>query len=461
MQKFIKILATFLLVISLSIPNAHTYVAAAEQWVEYPSNTTGNVNKAWKVTFSELVDSGSVSNENVYVKRENGTKVDVKVTVNGPTITVTPTNAAYTIGETYIMYLHSSIQSLTEQSLPNTKFQFTVLGVLEIANSVAQEAKIASEAIKTGQPVFANPLAGTKDELSRANTFVADLEKAIAAAKEKVQAAEELIKAARIKGYSITELNVANTAVNTAEKAIADAEKAVTTAKQVIETASITAQLTVAKSNVVSSSSVEVILAATPTYELTKSDADKFRVNMDGTILQVTDVAKSQSDDTRYKLTIASASSRYPLSGKQGALSVNNTKATISNSEFGYDYQAPAIERVEAVDNRHIKVYFSENMDEETVANVGRYNLYKSTATTSNLLSGTGAVAVLSADKKSVTLTLGGTNTLVATDYTLKITGTVKDAAGNNLRLNTAVDFLATSNQLRDTTRPSLTAAAS
>ena len=454
MQKFTKIVVALLLVISLALPNV---VSAAEQWVQYPTKNTGDVNKPWKITLSQPVDSETVTNQNVYVEKENGTKVDVQVAVNGATITVTP-KVAYTFGETYTLYLRSSVQSVNEQSLPNTKFQFNVLGALEIANSVAQEAQNAAVAINTEQPVFANPLAGTKDELTRANVLVGNLERAIASAQEKVNAAQALITAASKAGITVKELVGANKSVTDAKKAIAKAETAVTVAKQAIATASITAQLPVASVVVTSYSTFQVTLAESPAYELTKSDISKFRVNVDEEIVQVLDVVKETSNDKQYTVTIASASAKFPLFGKQGSLSVNNTKASIKNSEYGYDYKAPTIDSVEVIDSLHIKVNFSENMH-DSAATVGNYDVYKSTATTTDLLSGSGTVGVLSADRKSVTLTLSNSSALVAASYTLKVTGTVRDSASQSLKVNTTVDFSATASQLVDTTRPSLTTA--
>lgn len=453
MRKFMKIVVAFLLVLSLGLPSATTSSSATEQWTAYPANTTGDIHKAWKVTFSDVVNSSTVSRQNVYMKKANGEPVDVTPTVNGATITVTP-KEPYTVGETYTLYLHSSIKSVNEQALPNTTFRFTILSALEIAKSVAQEAKNAAEAIKTAQPVFANPYAGTKDELIRANAFAAELEKVIKAVQEKVQAAEALIKIAENTGTPVAELAGAKTNVSAAQKAINEAKKAVETAKQAIDAASISTQLAVAEVNVSSTSTVEVKIATALAYELTKADADKFRVIMDGTLLQVTDVVKSSNND-EYTLTIATDKTKYPLFGKQGILSVNNTRAVIPNSEFGYDFKAPTIEKVEALDSRHVRVTFSENMQESSASN---YQIVEEKTTTPNFMAEPGAVAVLSADKKSVSLTLGDKKELAAGNYTLKASN-VKDPNDNNISTNTTVDFLVTKDQLEDTTRPTLTAA--
>src|SRR5690606_23158978 len=116
---------------------------------------------------------------------------------------------------------------------------------------------------------------------------------------------------------------------------------------------------------------VDVTLATAPAYELTKADTNKFRVNMDDTLLQIIDVAKS-SVDNKYTLTLASS-----LSGKQGMLSVNNIKAVIPNSEFSYDFKKPTVKNVEVVDRFHVKVNFSERID-ITAEIITNYTLYKS-----------------------------------------------------------------------------------
>ena len=155
--------------------------------------------------------------------------------------------------------------------------------------------------------------------------------------------------------------------------------------------------------------------------------AGDFKVLVDGAAAEVTAVAKKANTTKTYNLTVAT------LNNKEGQLSVNGKAATISGSDFGYDFKKPTIASVTGVDKNHVQLVFSEKMNKTDAETVAKYTLTNvsdgvklSGATNTNP-----TLAKLQADGKTVLLTTDGTMTTFVNGYIATVVTGVKDAKGN------------------------------
>lgn len=228
---------------------------------------------------------------------------------------------------------------------------------------------------------------------------------------------------------------------------LTDAQKTVSVKVTVKEAA-----MTVSSVSSITATDVTVKLAAKPATALT--DVTKFAVIANGQANPVKSIAAVSSDATgvTYKLTLTNS-----LDKTQGNLTVNGTAPTAkvaTGSDYDYDFKVPTINGVEVVSLNQIKVSFSEKMD-ASAADPSQYSLSKN-STFSELLNGA-AIGVLSADKQSVTFTLNAN--MVPANYTLKVSGTVKDIQNSTtykVVTGTELYFTPVADQLVDTVAPTL-----
>ncbi|MBA2877174.1 hypothetical protein HNR63_000201 [Anoxybacillus kamchatkensis] len=114
----------------------------------------------------------------------------------------------------------------------------------------------------------------------------------------------------------------------------------------------------------------------------------------------------------------------------------------------------PTIEKVEVLNAKQIKVTFSEEVNETEAIDTQNYTIVVKSNGTSKALT-TDSTAVLSADKKSVTITLGSTDLtafatsagLLPVDYLLFVdnsSAAIKDLSGNTVVTNSNVAFTGT-----------------
>lgn len=172
---------------------------------------------------------------------------------------------------------------------------------------------------------------------------------------------------------------------------------------------------------VTSDTKVQVILTEAPEEEFSDDDADKFVIKVDEKEVKATEVVKVANKDKVYNLTIPT------LDGKEGQLSVNGVAAKVSGTDFGYDFKAPEIETVKAVDKDHVKVTFSEKLDPTTANNEALYDITDvGTDTTLTVVK-----ASLLEDGKSVLLTITTPMVTFANGYIAKSLPGMIDLVGN------------------------------
>jgi len=192
--------------------------------------------------------------------------------------------------------------------------------------------------------------------------------------------------------------------------------------------------------------SVSVVNATTVTATLvtatTGKTATDFTVLVNGTAV-TTSAVTADSTGANYTITVPT------MNNQQGTVSVNGTSAN-------FDYQAPSIKSVTAIDSTHVAVTFSEpvaSLGANTAANYSIVKIVPGTNPTVN-------AASLSADKTTVTLTLSAAMVSSPKGYDLQIpnaqTNKVSDAAGNVLALGSEFTFDGVSTT--DVTPPTLIA---
>ncbi|WP_032076133.1 Ig-like domain-containing protein [Clostridium drakei] len=226
----------------------------------------------------------------------------------------------------------------------------------------------------------------------------------------------------------------------------------------------------------ITATSATVTLAAAQT---TAPTADKFDVEVTpegataATKYAVKTVTPVDGDTTNTKFVLTFEDGKT-LDKTQGNLKVNGqapATKVVTGSEYDYDFKVPEIKNVEIRDDQHIVIHFSEKMDASAAPSTTVFNTYEFTkisdqtkliGNVGDTADQTGVLAALSADKKSVTLTLG--QKMVPATYTLKVkTGAaVKDIQNNaNYKVypGTEVTVTPTADQLTDKTAPAMTKA--
>ncbi|AWI03096.1 beta strand repeat-containing protein [Clostridium drakei] len=227
--------------------------------------------------------------------------------------------------------------------------------------------------------------------------------------------------------------------------------------------------VTVSSVSAITTTTAKVTFAADTDLADTAENYAKFNLTVnDGTAFHPTKITKV--DSKNYTLTFAT------LDNTQGVLKVNGTAADLINkgktteAEYNFDFKAPEVTAVQAVDSRHLKVTFSEKMDASAAdaVNFALYKLGDAQAAGTNLLDTTAATTdafgVLSADSKSVVFTLKDTTTLAPATYYFNVaTAGVKDIQNSATYVvanGTQLTFAPKASELTDVTAPKVVSAA-
>jgi len=217
------------------------------------------------------------------------------------------------------------------------------------------------------------------------------------------------------------------------------------------------AAVTVASVSAINATTVQVVLGSAPATDLTNTDASKFEVKVNGTVVAApTAVTKVASDLTgkTYKLTVAT------LNGQQGDIAVNGITAPVATGmTYAFDYQAPTLQSVTAKGTTTLELQFNEKLD-SAGTNIATSN-FKVSAVVGGVAD-TVNTAVLDSTGTKVTLTLAAP--LTVADYVVTLgnpTGpvNVNDVAGNGIYNGTQITFRPTTTQLTVQDAPSLTKA--
>lgn len=217
-----------------------------------------------------------------------------------------------------------------------------------------------------------------------------------------------------------------------------------------------TEELEVVKASAINATSITVTLAeaqdAVPAV-------DKFAVTVDGTANAVKEVKAVVGDTTKKNFVLTLTDS---LSNKEGVLKVNNfTPSNISGADFNFDFKAPTVESVAALNSTTVEVKFSEKLNKTESEKTAAYALARVSGATAPAIQ----TAVLSVDGKTVTLTLATPLVDSPNGYVLTINGntatpannTVADVKGNKLAASERIfSGVATA----DETKPTLAKAA-
>ncbi|NFO98839.1 hypothetical protein FDC62_11690 [Clostridium botulinum] len=216
--------------------------------------------------------------------------------------------------------------------------------------------------------------------------------------------------------------------------------------------------------------SVSAITDTTVTVKLTEVPAevtaDKFQLDInDGEVFNPAEVTVDATDATgkTFKLKL-----KESLANTQGVLKVNGiAKANLENTSVNFDFKKPEMVNAEVLDERHVKVTFSEEMS-DAVKTIGNVEITKITDN-DNVLSKvardhvTDGFGVLSTDKKSVVYTLASDKKLVPAKYVVKAkTALLADLSvnpDNAVVKDSEIYFQANGDNLKDVTAPRITEA--
>lgn len=108
MKNFIRVVSIIALLAVFVHPN--TSIAAGEQ--TDPDLNQFNIpsNKEWVIEFTEGVNTQDINEKNLYVKDENGNKVDTeKELINSNTLKVKAPNTGYKAGEVYVLTINKKL----------------------------------------------------------------------------------------------------------------------------------------------------------------------------------------------------------------------------------------------------------------------------------------------------------------------------------------------------------------
>ena len=186
---------------------------------------------------------------------------------------------------------------------------------------------------------------------------------------------------------------------------------------------------------------------------------DKFTVTVNDTANAVKEVKAVAGDTTKKNFVLTLTDS---LSNKEGVLKVNNfTPSNISGADFNFDFKAPTVESVTALNSTTVEVKFSEKLNKAESEKTAAYKLARVSGVTAPVIQ----TAVLSVDGKTVVLTLATPLVDSPNGYVLTINGdtaipannTVADVKGNKLAVSERIfSGVATPDQ----TKPTLAKAA-
>lgn len=213
--------------------------------------------------------------------------------------------------------------------------------------------------------------------------------------------------------------------------------------------------------------SVSAITETEVTVKLTDAvkevTADKFQLSInDREVFNPAEVKVDATDATgkTFKLKLKDS-----LANTQGVLKVNGiAKANLENSSVNFDFKKPEMVKAEVLDERHVKVTFSEEMSTK-VQEIENIEIAKMTDDKTVLKAGKGTdgFGVLSSDKKSVIYTLASDKNLVPAKYVVRAkTAALTDLSGNVSNAvveNSEIYFQATGDNLKDVTAPKVTGA--
>ncbi|MCD3217531.1 Ig-like domain-containing protein [Clostridium botulinum C] len=211
------------------------------------------------------------------------------------------------------------------------------------------------------------------------------------------------------------------------------------------------------------SSITETEITVKLTDTVKEATADKFQLTInDGEVFNPAEVKEDATDVTgkTFKLKLKDS-----LTNTQGILKVNGVaKANLENSSVNFDFKKPEMVKAEVLDERHVKVTFSEEMSTE-VKEIDNVEIAKITDNDDVLTKGKGTAGfgVLSSDKKSVIYTLASDKNLVPAKYVVRAKkALLKDLSGNDANAvvkNSEIYFQATGDNLKDVTAPKITGA--
>lgn len=87
---------------------------ADADYIEFPKKVNVPINKSWKIAFNSILNSQTVSNEQVYIKdsKNNIVYSTVDISKDGKSILITPLRN-YDCGQEYCLYIESQIESDT------------------------------------------------------------------------------------------------------------------------------------------------------------------------------------------------------------------------------------------------------------------------------------------------------------------------------------------------------------
>lgn len=184
----------------------------------------------------------------------------------------------------------------------------------------------------------------------------------------------------------------------------------------------------------INATTVRVELETAPTTDLTTGD---FTVKVDGVAVAVSAVTKTPNTTKSYDLTIAT------LANKEGSLEVNGKAATIDGSDFGYDFEAPTVSSVTAVDNKHVLFTFSEKVDKVALEGALVTDLFDVEKVNDSVTDYVPTLAKVQADGKSVLVTLNTAMINFNSGYiaTAKVNAGLKDIKGQQLSAETKIIF--------------------
>ncbi|WLR50673.1 Ig-like domain-containing protein [Bacillus tianshenii] len=152
-RKLLKHLSVLLTVILL-VASFSSLSAAAQgtEWTPLEPRFDQPINKTWNISFNVDLQDSSVNSNTVYVKKNDGTKVDTSVSLNGDLITVSP-SGSYQYNTTYTLYVGPGIYSTKQVAMTTpVSMQFTTVAAPSVPDTdfINEVQLLPSESIPVG-----------------------------------------------------------------------------------------------------------------------------------------------------------------------------------------------------------------------------------------------------------------------------------------------------------------------
>lgn len=178
MKNSILLKATFVfaLILIIFFPCTSINAATENDSIEWETSINVSNEKPWTITFNSSLDESTIHNENVFVKDEQGNKLNTTESIGeeGNQITIRPPAEGYTLGKSYTLFITRNVKDYKGNPLKKE-----VRKIFTVANDTKASVKNADDLIKLPvEALLTPPLDNIEDSGMDSGTLSLDAKSA-------------------------------------------------------------------------------------------------------------------------------------------------------------------------------------------------------------------------------------------------------------------------------------------